>query len=63
MSQKKPVTICIIKPDIIQKNKKHEVIEKIKAKGYEIVEEKDVQFTEQMAHEFYKHQKDQVGSL
>ena len=63
VSHQKPVTICIIKPDIIQKIKKQEVIEKIKSRGYEILEEKEVQFTEQMAHEFYKHQKDQVGSL
>ena len=61
MNQKKPVTICIIKPDIIQKQKKQEVIDKIKSKGYEIVEEKDVQFTEQMAREFYKNHQDQVS--
>ncbi|CAF0729697.1 unnamed protein product [Brachionus calyciflorus] len=54
----RPITICIIKPDLIAKNKKDEIIEKIKEKGYEIVEQRDVQFTEQMAREFYSHRKD-----
>ncbi len=50
------VTICIIKPDMIAKNKKDEVIEKIKARGYRIVEQRMVKFTEEMARDFYKDQ-------
>jgi nucleoside diphosphate kinase len=42
-------------------NKKEEIIQKIKDKGYEILEEKDVQFTEEMVREFYKHQEGSVN--
>lgn len=44
-------------------NKKEEIIEKIVNRGYEIVEERVVKFTPEMAHEFYKHRKDDVGYL
>jgi len=57
----KPITICIIKPDMMTNNKKEEIIQKIKDKGYEILEEKDVQFTEEMVREFYKHQEGSVN--
>ena len=52
MKSSKPITICIIKPDMISKGKKEEIIQKIKEKGYEILEEKEIQFTEEMAQEF-----------
>ncbi|RNA40879.1 thioredoxin domain-containing 3 -like protein, partial [Brachionus plicatilis] len=55
---KRPLTICIIKPDMIAKNKKDEIIQKIKDKGYEIVEQRNIQFTEKMAQQFYAHKKD-----
>lgn len=60
MSIEKPITVCIIKPDMMAKNKKEEIIEKIINRGYEIVEERDVQFTPEMAREFYKHRADEV---
>lgn len=59
----KPLTICIIKPDMIAQGKKDEIIEKIKQKGYEIVEQKDVKFTEEMARSFYKHQENSVSLI
>jgi nucleoside diphosphate kinase len=59
----KPLTICIIKPDMIAQGKKNEIIEKIKQKGYEIVEQKDVKFTEEMARNFYKHQENSVNRI
>ena len=45
------------------KNKKDEIIQKIKEKGYEILEEKDVQFTEEMVKEFYKHHENSVKKI
>ncbi len=45
---------------MMAKNKKEEIINKILEKGYKIVEQKEVKFTEEMAHEFYKHKKDSV---
>ena len=45
---------------MMEKNKKAEIIDKIKERGYEIVEQKDVTFTEEMAKEFYKHQEQSV---
>lgn len=63
MKTKRPITICIIKPDMIAKNKKDEIVQKIKDKGYEIVEQRNVQFTEKMAREFYAHKKDDVIKL
>lgn len=63
MKLDKPITICIIKPDLMAQNKKEEIIEKIVNRGYEIVEERVVKFTPEMAHEFYKHRKDDVGYL
>lgn len=55
----KPITIAIIKPDMIEQGKKAEIVEAIKHKGYEILEEKTVKFTPEMAHEFYKHHEGQ----
>ena len=52
VSSKNPITICIIKPDA--KDRKDEIIQKIKDRGYQIVEEKNVKFTEEMVKEFYK---------
>lgn len=46
---------------MIAKNKKDEIIKKIQEKGYEIVEQREVQFTEQMAKEFYANKKDDVS--
>lgn len=54
----KPVTICVIKPDIMLEKKQYEVIAKIEEKGYEIVESKVITFTDRMAREFYDHQKE-----
>ena len=45
---------------MMAKNKKDEIIHKILEKGYKIAEQKEVKFTEEMAHEFYKHKKDSV---
>jgi len=55
MKAQKQITICIIKPDIIKKNKKDEVIASIKERGYEIVQQKDMTMSEEQAREFYKH--------
>ena len=41
-------------------NKKDEIIAKIAQKGYTIVEQKEITFTEKMAKEFYVNQKDSV---
>lgn len=60
MTTDKPITICIIKPDMMAANKKEEIIEKIINRGYEIVEERVVQFTPEMAREFYKHKMAEV---
>lgn len=46
---------------MIAKNKKDEIIQKIKDKGYEIVEQRNIQFTEKMAQQFYAHKKDDVN--
>ena len=40
---------------MLTKNKKEEIVQKIKERGYEILEEKDVVFTEEMTKDFYKH--------
>lgn len=45
---------------MISKNKKSEIISKIKEKGYEILEEREVKFTEAMARDFYANKKDDV---
>lgn len=58
MTSEKPITICIIKPDV--KEKQAEIIKKIKDKGYEIVESKEVKFTPEQAREFYKNQANTV---
>ena len=58
MTADKPITICIIKPDV--KEKQAEIIKKIKDKGYEIVESKEVTFTAEQAREFYKNQANTV---
>ena len=55
MNTTKPITICIIKPDMIINNKKDEIIHKIKEKNYEILKEKEIQFTQEMTNEFYKN--------
>lgn len=44
---------------MMAKNKKDEIIEKIVNRGYEIVEERVVQFTPEMATEFYKHRQNE----
>ena len=59
MNAEKPITICIIKPDV--KEKQAEIIKKIREKGYEIVESKEVTFTTEMAKEFYKNQANTVS--
>ena len=59
MSTQKPLTICIIKPD--KAEKQAEIMKKIKEKGYEIVEQKEVTFTADMVREFYKHQTNSVS--
>ena len=63
MDSEKPITIAIIKPDQIKNDKKEEIIEQIKERGYEILEQKTITFTEEMAHEFYQHQKEQVFNI
>lgn len=60
MKTDKPITICIIKPDMIAKGKKDEIIEKIKSRGYEILEQRDFSFTPEMAKDFYKHREHEV---
>jgi nucleoside diphosphate kinase len=60
-SAKKPITICIIKPDMIANGKKDEIIQKITERHYKIVEERTVRFSEQMAKEFYKHKSESVS--
>ena len=60
MKAQKQITICIIKPDIIKKNKKDEVIASIKERGYEIVQQKDMTMSEEQAREFYKHKASSV---
>lgn len=55
ITETKPVTICIIKPDILANNKQDEVIAHIQQKGYTIVKQKKITFTEKMVHEFYSH--------
>ncbi len=57
-AEQDPITICIIKPDILAANKEEEVLEKIKEKGYKVVETKRITFTERMCQEFYAHKKD-----
>lgn len=54
MTTTEPVTICIVKPN--NKEKQNEIVAKIKERGYHIVEQKEVTFTEEMAREFYKNQ-------
>jgi nucleoside diphosphate kinase len=56
----KPVTICIIKPDILQNNKTGEVLAALKEKGYEIVKDKEVTMTDAQAREFYSHKASSV---
>lgn len=46
---------------MMAQHKKEEIVEKIVNRGYEIVEERVVKFTPEMAHEFYKHRKDEVS--
>jgi nucleoside diphosphate kinase len=53
-------TICIIKPDMMEQNKKEEIIQKILERGYKIADQREVKFTEEMAREFYNHRKDSV---
>jgi nucleoside diphosphate kinase len=55
----KPLTIAIIKPD--KPDKQADILKKIKEKGYEIVEHKEVHFTPDMVREFYKHQTNSVN--
>lgn len=57
MSSTLPITICIIKPDMMANNKKDEIKQKILEKGYKIEAESDITFTEKMAEQFYSHQK------
>lgn len=52
--ESKPATICIIKPEVVEK--KDEILAKIQEKGYSIIEQKEVTFTEEMAREFYAAQ-------
>ena len=59
VTTQKPLTICIIKPD--KPEKQVEIMKKIKEKGYEIVEHKEVTFTHDMVKEFYKHQTNSVS--
>ena len=58
MTTQKPLTIAIIKPD--KPDKQADILKKIKEKGYEIVEHKEVHFTADMVREFYKHQTNSV---
>jgi nucleoside diphosphate kinase len=63
VSTQKPVTVAIIKPDMISVNKKEEIVQKIKERGYELLEEKEIQFTDHMAREFYKEKENEVKSF
>jgi nucleoside diphosphate kinase len=56
----KEITVCIIKPDVIQAQKKEEVLLKIRERGYDICEMKDIKMTEAQARELYKHKSDSV---
>jgi nucleoside diphosphate kinase len=56
----KEITVCIIKPDVIAAHKKEEVIQKIKERGYEICEMRDVKMSEEQVRELYKHKSDSV---
>jgi len=58
VTTQKPLTIAIIKPD--KPDKQADILKKIKEKGYEIVEHKEVHFTADMVREFYKHQTNSV---
>lgn len=58
MTATTPITISILKPDIVSNNKQEEVIAKIVEKGYTIVEQKEITFSEEMVAEFYEHKKD-----
>ena len=55
-----PITLCIIKPEIVAANRKEEVIGKIQEKGFVIVEQKEVTFTEDMVRDFYKDKLNEV---
>ncbi len=56
----KPITIAIIKPDVLAvQGKKAEIVGKMKERGYEIVEEKTLTMTREQASEFYKQRKDE----
>ncbi len=44
----------------MKQGKKDEIIEKIKEKGYEILEHKTITFSEEMAKDFYKHRAEEV---
>ncbi len=55
----KPTTICIITPDV-HADKRVELTHKIKEKGYEITEEKEVTLTKEQAHEIYKSHEQSV---
>jgi len=58
VTSQKPLTICIVKPD--KQEKQEEIMKKIKERGYEIVEHKELTFTPDMVREFYKHQTNSV---
>ncbi|KAJ3087275.1 thioredoxin domain-containing protein 6 [Quaeritorhiza haematococci] len=47
-------TLALIKPDAYGSGKKDEILNRIKGDGFTIVKESEVQFTEDMAKEFYK---------
>lgn len=59
----KPSTLCIIKPDVLRAGKEDELIEKIQEKGYSIIEQKKLTFTEKMVHDFYAHRKEEENFL
>ena len=62
VSAQKPITICIIKPDV-QKEKQAEIIQKIKDKDYQIIESKEIKLTQEEAHDFYKKQENTVRNI
>jgi nucleoside diphosphate kinase len=56
VGEEKPITIAIIKPDVLAAGKKAEIVAKIKERGYEILGEKTLKMSQEQARDFYKHQ-------
>ncbi|KAI7903538.1 nucleoside diphosphate kinase, partial [Cokeromyces recurvatus] len=50
-------TLALIKPDAMQANNKEAIIHKIKENGFKIIQERQLQFSKELACLFYKEHK------